>query len=246
MIAGSLKRRRDGELIIILNSFLCFIISLLIIYISNKLHKKQGLFWVREGYNYVGSIAFSIIAFIGISTILLILFISAYFQTYSNSTVNLLKDSGIFLALIIFFTGLLSQLLYKLLLNVINRHTLDGLYPLTSTDVKWLFVLSCSLLMIIYFKFGFTKEALTIVAIVIGKFVWFDINKSQKDTEKQDLKKSPLIYWIIISYILLISIYCVFFERIIIAPFIGIIPSWILCLVYFYKKEKNHNKSNVK
>ena len=224
-------------MIILMNFFLCLSISLLIIYVTNKLHAKKNLIWVREGNNYVGSIAFSIISFMGISVITLIIFITAYFQSYSNSTINLLKDSGIFLAIIIFLTGLISQLFYRLLLKFINKHSLDGLYPLTYADIKWIFLLTCFLLTIIYAKLGYNKEALTIVAIIIGKFVWFDINPSQKDSEKKDLQETPLMYWITISYILLISIYYIFFESIIWAPIIGCIISWILCFVYFYRKQ---------
>lgn len=225
---------------LVLNGFLCLILSLGVLYILRKLSEARELKWVRIEKNYVGSIMLSVVVFFCISVGFISALLWIISLNYENNILLLLKDSGILLAIAIALTGIFTRTIYNKVLKKINQKSMDGLYPLEYSDAKWLFVFSCLMVAIIYFKCNEAASALTAIAIIIGRFVWFDIAPEQGKDEMNSLLEVPLLYFAVLFYLLLIVVYTCFFEDVIPGCIAGIIISWIVCLVFFLTK-KDHN-----
>lgn len=223
------------------NGILCLILSLVIIYMLNKLSSIYNWKWVREGKNYVGSVCFSVIFFfiITVVSLLILLYIISY--DYTNDLLLLLKNSGVMLAITIAITGFCSRGAYRVILNCINRKSRDGLYPLEYSDAKWLFVFSCLIMIIVCFSADLYMYGLTIFAIIIGKFVWFDITPKQKHEEIKSLLEVPLLYFAVLFYLLLIVTYVCFFEDLIQGCMVGVVISWIISFIYYIFQHKDRN-----
>lgn len=224
---------------LLLNGILCLILSLGIIYKLNKICEKRELKWVRPNKNYVGSAAISVVIFFVISIISLCILLYVTSLTYSNALLLQIKDSGLMLAIAIAIAGLLTRAVYNGILTFVNKHTLDGLYPLEYSDCKWLFIYSCLMMALLCFGLNFSTTGLTIIAIIIGKFVWFDIALEQKNDELNSLLEVPSLYYVVLFYLFLIIVYACFFENLISGCIAGIVISWIVCLVYSYKNKKS-------
>lgn len=225
----------------VLNAFACLILSLCIIYGLNKTYnKKHECKWVRINENYVGSVFFSVIIFFVISMASLVLLLYIASINYTNNVLLQLKNSGILLAISIAIAGLFTRKSYNIILKLVNKKAIDGLYPLENSDYKWLFVFSCLIMVIVCFASKSSTNGLTIIAILIGKFVWFDIAPEQKNDEIKSLLEVPFLYFIVLYYLSLIVVYTCFLEDLMPGCIAGIALSWIVCLVSYCNKKKTH------
>lgn len=160
--------------LILVSTFVVFGISFSLQLLQKKYNNKRGISLNCDEYLSIDLILF---LFISIALMIPIVYISLLeFETEAG---KLLNDSGLLLACLLLVIGKATRFLFSKI-----RCRLRFSQECPNTTIS--FLLSSAIYIVILARLGAIKSALTFIALIIGKFIWFD---TTKDSFINDLRK---------------------------------------------------------
>ena len=237
-----------------------FGIILLALILQKNQNRKKGV--QIESYQYL---AVDIIVLVLISLVCMLVLIPLIEYDFPIEWLKNLADSGILLATSLFVIGKLVHLFYssfaiicdkiysywarKLKLTISPESVKDNSIFSRFDEIKSVsFLFSATLFCLILFSVGECRAALTMISIIIGRFVWFDTigHKIGKDVSKLFEVLRTIPYATFISLFLIVISIAFGDGRIAVIIAFGIVLAFISFVIYvdFLSKKQVVEESN--
>lgn len=151
--------------LILVSTFVVFGISFSLQLLQKKYNNKRGI-----SLNCDESLSIDLILFLFISIALMIPIVYISLLEFETEAGKLLNDSGLLLACLLLVIGKATRFLFSKI-----RCRLRFSQECPNTTIS--FLLSSAIYIVILARLGAIKSALTFIALIIGKFIWFDTTK---------------------------------------------------------------------
>lgn len=167
------------------------------------------------GYTYISMAAYYFIALIIIAVSMLVL--KPRLEDYLSGLFlgEEIVDSGLLFAIMLVVIGIFISSVYGMLYRECEKKFADRsmFENLSEAEQRWLMILSCITLSISYWSMGEKMEALTMAAIILGKFFWMDFRLTDFKDIWISVNALPIVFLVIAFMFLVLVIGVVVFPQ---------------------------------
>lgn len=200
-----------------------FLVSILVVYVIGiclykyciENHKDAFGNHGYIGYTYISMAAYYFIALIIIAVSMLVL--KPRLEDYLSGLFlgEEIVDSGLLFAIMLVAIGVFISSAYGMLYRVCEKKFADRsmFENLSEAEQRWLMILSCITLSISYWSMGEKMEALTMAAIILGKFFWMDFRVTDFKDIWISVNALPIVFLVIAFMFLVLVIGVVVFPQ---------------------------------
>lgn len=168
--------------LILFSTIVVFCISFSLQLLQKKHNDKIGI-----SLNYDEYLSIELILFLFISIALMIPIVYISLLEFKTEVGKLLNDSGLLLACLLLVIGKAIRFLFS---KIRCRLRFSQASPNTTIS----FLLSSFIYIVILARLGAIKSALTFIALIIGKYIWFDTTKDSFTSDLRNLIMEVKIY----------------------------------------------------
>lgn len=169
---------------ILLGVAIVFVVSLGSLFLQKKHNEKNGISIAPDEY-----LSVDLIVYLFVSTAFMLPIVCISTIEFDVEPLGTINESGLLLAAMLFAIGKCSHWVFSKLAKLLG-------FTKIQLGGSVVYLISCFLYVIMLFRLNECKCALTFIAIVIGRFVWFDTTKEKIWEEASniidEIKKFPI------------------------------------------------------